>query len=187
MKKNIIKILLIFFLALGFSADGMASPDRDDLNRPPSKEQMEKVRKRIETMRIWKLTKALDLDEKTAARLFPLLNKYDKKRAEIERDIKDNMKNLRDALEDKKESKLRGLLERLEKNHKALQGLNDEERAELKHILTVGQQAKYLIFLQEFNREIRHIIAEARERRHGRFGRDRPEEKFPDRPFPRGE
>ena len=184
MKKNIIKILLIFFLALGFSADGIASPDRDDHNRPPSKEQMERVRKRIETMKIWKLTKALDLDEKTAARLFPLLNKYDKKRAEIERDIKDNMMDLREALEDEKESKLRDLIERLEKSHKALQSLNDEERAELKQILTVGQQAKYLIFLQEFNREIRRIIEEARSRRRGR---DRPEGKFPDRVFPRGE
>lgn len=52
----------------------MLAQPPEDFDRPPTKEQMENVRERIETLRMWKLTKTLDLDEKTSAKLFPLLN-----------------------------------------------------------------------------------------------------------------
>jgi len=178
MRKNVFKLLLLFFLVLGFTVDSVAEPP-EGFDRPPTKEQKEKVRKRIETLRMWKLTRILDLDEETAARLFPLLNRYNKKRAGIEQNLRGDMIALRDALKNKREGRLRDLLERLEKNHKALQRLKDEERTELKKILTLEQQAKFIIFQQEFDREIRKIIAEARKRRAGRFRRDKPEKGFP--------
>ncbi|GAB4417374.1 MAG: hypothetical protein OHK0032_13420 [Thermodesulfovibrionales bacterium] len=172
MRKTILKILLSAFMLVAFAAAGMAEPP--DFERPPSKEQMEKVRERIETLRMWKLTKALDLDEKTSAQLFPLLNKYDRKRFVIEQALRDGMRDLRDALRNRREGQLRGILDRLEQNHKEMQRVNDEEWAEMKRILTIEQQARFIIFKQEFDREIRKIIAEARERRPERFGKDRP-------------
>ncbi len=172
MHKNVFKFLLLFFLVLGFTVDSVAEPP-EGFDRPPTKEQMEKIRKRIETLRMWKLTKALDLDEDTAAQLFPLLNRYGKKRAEIERNLREDMIALRDALKDRREGQLRDILERLKKNHKALQKINDEERTELKNVFTIEQQAKFVIFQQEFKREIRKIIAEIRKRRREKFGNDR--------------
>ncbi len=172
MHKNVFKFLLLFFLVVGFTLDSVAEPP-ESFDRPPTKEQMEKIRKRIETLRMWKLTKALDLDEDTAAQLFPLLNRYGKKRAEIERNLREDMIALRDALKDRREGQLRDILERLEKNHKALQRINDEERTELKNVFTIEQQAKFVIFQQEFKREIRKIIAEIRKRRREKFGNDR--------------
>jgi len=164
MYKNICKFFLLFFLVVGFAGNSMAEFP-GDYDRPPKKEQMEKVRKRVETLRMWKLTKALDLDEKTSAQLFPLLNGYDKKRAEIERALWTGMKDLRDSLRERSEGRLRDILDRLEMDHKALQRINDEERAEVKKILTVEQQAKFVLFQVEFNKEIRRIIAEARDKR----------------------
>jgi len=171
MVKHILKILLLFML-LGFATNSMAEPP--DLERPPTREQMEKVRERIETLRMWKLTKALDLDEKTSAQIFPLLNKYDRKRLAIEQALRDEMRDLKESLRERREGRLKGILERLEQNHREMQRINDEEWAELKRILTVEQQARFIIFRQEFDREIRKIIAEARERRHERFGKERP-------------
>ncbi|MBI5043117.1 MAG: hypothetical protein HZC10_04660 [Nitrospirae bacterium] len=164
MKREVFKILLSIILLLGLAANSMAEPP-EDFDRPPSKEQMEKIRERIETLRMWRLTEAINLDEKSSAKLFPLLKKFDKKRAEVENAQREGMRELRQLLKEKRETQLKGLLERLEKSHKELQKLKEEEWVELKNILTIEQQAKFIIFQQEFDRDIRKIIAEARERK----------------------
>ena len=169
MKMHIIKVFILSVFLLGICSEGMAiSAYGDDLDGPPSKEQREKVRKRIETMKMWKLTKALDLDEKTSSRLFPMLNDYDKKRKEVEREIRKDIDFLKEALELKEESRIKDLLEVLEQKHNTLKRLGDEERNRLREVLTIEQQARYLIFKMEFRREIRRMIAEAKGRRHKR-------------------
>ena len=177
MKKRIVKILISFIILFGFAAHSLAEPP--DFEKPPTKEQKEKVRQRIETLRMWKLTKDLDLDEKTSAQLFPLLNRYDKKRAEMEQAMQQSIKELRESLREKREGQLRDILERLEQSHKSMQGLRDAEWEELKKILTLEQQARYVIFLQEFDREMRRIITEARGRRHEGSGKDLPDKQLP--------
>lgn len=171
MKRYILKILLSTLIVFGFTTIGMAEPP--DFERPPTKEQMERVRERIETLKMWKLTKALDLNEKTSAQLFPVLNKYEKKRLAIEQALRDGMRDLRESLRERREDRLKDILKRLEQNHKEMQRVNDEEWEELKRILTTEQQAKFLIFREEFDREIKRIITEAKERRSERFGKDR--------------
>lgn len=173
MKREVLKILLSIILFAGLAANGLAQPP-EDVDRPPSKEQMEKIRKRMETLRMWRLTEALNLDEKTSAQVFPILNRYDKKRYELEDSLREGMRDLRESLRNKKEEQLKKILNKLEENHKALQNLKQEEWAELKKVLTVEQQAKFIIFLTEFEREVRKLIAEARERRQGRFDKNRP-------------
>ncbi len=180
MLKDVLKALILFALVFGLAVNSMAEPP-DDFDRPPSKEQMEKVRKRVETLRMWKLTEALNLDEKTSAKLFPILNKYDKKRYELEDALKNGMRELRESLRERHEERLKKILNRLEEDHKALQSLKQEEWSELKKMLTIEQQAKFIIFLVEFEKEVRKLIAEARERRGERFRKNGPER---DRPFP---
>lgn len=184
MERHIVRILFVILMVFAFCTDAKAVPP-EDIDRPPSKGQFEKVRKRIETLRMWKLTQALDLDEKTSSQLFPVLSKYDKKRAEIEKSMREGMKELREAVKEKREGNLKSILDRLEQNHSAMQTLNDEERAELKKILTIEQQAKYVIFQQEFDREIRKIIAESREKLPERLRKERGERPIPpERPLP---
>jgi len=173
MKMHIIKGLILSVFLLGICSEGMAiSAYGDDFDGPPSKEQREKVRKRIETMKMWKLTKALDLDEKTASRLFPMLNDYDKKREEIEKGIRKDISSLKDALQVNDESRIKELLEVLEQKHNTLKGLRDEERDRLREVLTIEQQARYLIFKMEFRRDMRRMISEAKGRRHKRGGKE---------------
>lgn len=171
MRRRAARVLLILFLIFGFAANSTAEP-REEFDRPPSKEQMEKVRNRIETLRMWKLTKALDLDEKISAQLFPALNKHDKKRADVESAMRDNMRELRESLRNKRESQLKGVLERIEQNHRSMQSIKDAEWEELKGILSTEQQAKFILFQQEFNREIKKIIDETRGRRQERLRKD---------------
>ncbi len=178
MKRKVLIILLSIILLAGFAVTGLAQPP-EDIDRPPSKEQMEKIRKRIETLRMWRLTEALNLDEKTSAQVFPILNRFDKKRYELEESLREGMRDLRESLRNKKEDQLKKILNKLEDNHKALQSLKQEEWAEMKKVLTIEQQAKFIVFLTEFEREVRKLIAEARERRGERFDRNRPERPLP--------
>lgn len=178
MRKQAATVLVLVFLVLGFAINSVAEPQGES-DRPPTKEQMEKVRTRIETLRMWKLTKALDLDEKKSAQLFPLLNKYDKKRAETESAMRDNMRDLRESLKERREVQIKNALDRLELNHKSMQNIREAEREELKGILSIEQQARFIIFQQEFDREIRKIIEETRERRQDMLRRDMPQKPSP--------
>ncbi|HYA26690.1 MAG TPA: hypothetical protein VEE82_01705, partial [Thermodesulfovibrionales bacterium] len=157
MNKRVISVLIPFIMVVGFALNAVAEPPYE-IDRPLSKEQMAKVRERIETLRIWKLTKALDLDEKTSSQLFPILNRNDKRRAEIERALALGMRNLRSAVKDNRIAQLKDIIDDLERNHKALQNLNDEERTEVRKILTIEQQARFIIFQQEFSSELKQII-----------------------------
>lgn len=178
MTKHIFKIFLVLILVAGFSIYSSAEPP-EDFEKPPSKEQIEKVRMRIETLRMWRLTEALNLDEKTSAQVFPLISKYNKKRAEMEQSLRNGMMELKESLKEKREGNLKNIIDKLEEDHKALRRIKEEEWAELKRILTIEQQARYILFQHKFEREIRKIIAEAREKRRSeRFRKERPEKPF---------
>jgi len=173
------EMILIFILVGMMVPQTAAQPDRDfnQESAITSPAKRERIRQRIETLRMWELTRALDLDEATAAKLFPLLNRYAKKRQELEKGIQADLSGLREALKNRDQERIRELLDQLEDRHRALQQLNDEERAELKKVLTLEQQAQYILFQQRFNREIRRLINEARRRRLKKVGRgpaDRP-------------
>jgi hypothetical protein len=68
-------ILIALVLAAGSAA---AQPGRSAPARPGAG-QADKpaLKKRIRAMRVWYLTEELELDDATAARLFPVLGKYD--------------------------------------------------------------------------------------------------------------
>src|SRR5574341_1355079 len=59
---------------------------------PPSEERREEIRKKIEAIRIWRLTEELRLDANTSARLSALLSSLDQKRREIQRDQMEAMR-----------------------------------------------------------------------------------------------
>ena len=111
------------------------------------------------------MTKALELDEKTSAQVFPVMNRYDRKRADLEIELRQDMRELRESVGNAQEGQLRKLLERIEQNHDSLQRLSDDEWKELKQLFSIEQQAKYVLFKQDFDREMRQMIGEAKERR----------------------
>jgi len=116
---------------------------------------------------MWRLTEELDLTEETGAKLFPILRKYDEKRIALQKERQHIMDQLRTALEDEATSdeELEAAMDTLDNNASAVSDLLRQQREELKGILSLRQQAKFIIFQREFHREIRKIIAEARERR----------------------
>lgn len=171
MKKYIFWISLVLSLTL-FVSYGFSHP-HEDFKRPPSKEQREKIRKRIETLKMWKLTKILDLNEESAAKFFPLLNEYDKKRVAVVEDMEKNMRKLRRSVDTASESELKTIIKRLEDNHRELQEINQEKMEKLRDMLTIRDMAKLIIFKQDFDWEMKKIITKVRGRHRERM-RDLP-------------
>jgi len=139
---------------------------------PPSEERREEIRKKIEAVRIWRLIDELKLDTSSSAKLSSLLSSLDQKRRDTMRGQMEAMKDLRFLLKAAKpdESKIKSLLEKLEKNNHEIQGLKDQELKGLKDILTIEQQARFLLFQQEFQREMQEMISGARNKGQDRDG-----------------
>ena len=130
----------------------------------PDAKKREEVRKKIETVRLWRLTEELKLDEKTGAKLASFLSAMDEQRRGLMRERMETMRDLRTILKvgNPDEKKLKTDLDKLEKNRRDMVGLEEKEINGLKEILTIEQQARYVIFQQEFRREMRGMIAGAR-------------------------
>jgi len=151
----------------GMGYESMGQPGR---GRPMSEKKREEIRKKIEAVRIWRLTEALKLDANTSAKLSSLLNSFDQQRRTIQQEQMETMRALRLTLKSPKpdEAKLKPLLEKNENNHRAMQDLRGKEINGLKEILTTEQQARFLIFQQEFQREMRGMISGVRGRGQGK-------------------
>jgi len=144
--------------------DEEQGPDAAPGRGMPPRERREEVRKKIEAVRMWRLTEELKLDEKQSAKVASFLSAMEEKRRGIMKEQAQSMQSLRAALQagTPDERKLKTELERLEKNHRAMAELRDKEFDGIKDMLTVEQQARYVIFQQEFRREIGGLIAGAR-------------------------
>jgi Spy/CpxP family protein refolding chaperone len=161
--------------AQAFAQRQMPGPPADDrqgadpdagrgFGAPPSEERREEIRKKMEAVRIWRMTEELKLDEKTAARFLPAISSVEQKRRELMKDNVETMKELRTQLGSRNpdERKLKASLEKLEKNQQEMTRLREKEIEAAKNNLTSEQQARYLIFQQEFQREMRGMIEGAR-------------------------
>jgi len=168
-------------LLLAGALVAVAPPDADAQrrrNRPlvaqaDAATKRERVRKRLRAARAWKLTEALDLSEKDAARLFPVLNKYDEKFFALQRDGA----KLRRAL---KQQLASGAANQAEVNHLIEQSLAQQQRvwelgrqrfAEVRRVLSPAQAAKALYVLPEIDRAILREIRKAVRGKRGRRGR----------------
>jgi hypothetical protein len=118
----------------------------------------------IEKVRIYRLTKELDLNTEQAIEFFPKLNELRKIENEFRERRREILVHLKELLggggaHDKEILESLGayekiLLERVERQI--------EKMKEIQTMLTPSQQAKYLIFQDEFEREIREMIKEVK-------------------------
>jgi Spy/CpxP family protein refolding chaperone len=177
MARYFIQSFIIISLVLGIWPLSQASQPLPPVERQPSfqqertnlpsAEERERVRKRIDLIRMWRLTEDLNLDEETGSKLFPLLRQYEEKRRELARKREEILFTLKGQLKagSPHEDRIKGLLKDWEELRAEEQDVNQKEKEDLKRILSIEQQAKYILFQQEFTKEMRRMIADVRERR----------------------
>lgn len=129
-------------------------------------DRREKVKQKIRALRAYTLTESLSLDEKTAAKLFPVLAKWDDvtdklmvQRIDVQRQL--------EASDGKDGKTIDKLIDDAMANQRALVDLEEKRLAELRKILTPGQTAKLLVVLPQFERRIRNQLARAIQNRGG--------------------
>lgn len=139
---------------------------------PPQSERRDEVLKKIEAIRIWRLTDALKLDEKTAAKFIPAISALDRSRRDLMQANQETLRELRAALDTGKpdERRLKAALDKLRLNHREMMKLQDKEFDAARDHLNIEQQARYSLFLQDFRREMRGMIGRARGDGPGRGG-----------------
>ena len=164
MERIVYSIILAGFLAATASsaiAQQQAPGPRKDR---PSEEQREAVRRKMDAVRIARLTETLKLDEKTAAAFIPVITALEQKRRELMKENRHIMQEMRLLLQASPpdEGKLKAAISRIGKNRQAIAAQRDKELDAARSHLTIVQTAHYIIFNQEFQQEMRGMLDEAR-------------------------
>ncbi len=151
-------------------AGDIGDPGRNDGR--PSEEQREEIRRKMQAVRIMRLTEELNLDEKTAAKFIPAITSLEQKQRNLMRDNEQLMRDLRQTLAAKTpdQGKIRAALDKMFRNHQERNKLRDKEFEAARESLSVEQQARYVIFQHDFMQEMRGMLAGARGRGAGRGG-----------------
>lgn len=117
----------------------------------------------IENVRIYRLTKELDLTTEQAIEFFPKLNELQKVDREFRSKQQQILGELRILVQDSApDIEIIETLTRYEDVFKDRVERQVMKRQELRKMLTPNQQARYLIFQDEFEREIKRMIQEVK-------------------------
>lgn len=156
-------IVAVFLAATATNAIAQQQAPGPHKDRP-SVEQREAVIRKMDAVRIARLTEALKLDEKTAAAFIPAITALEQKRRSLIRENQEIMREIRLLLNaaPADEGKLKTAISRIEKNRKEIANQRNKEFDSARSSLTVEQMARYIIFNQEFQQEMRGMLDEAR-------------------------
>jgi len=139
---------------------GIGAPSHGE---PVGPREEGKVWKKLSMLRMWRLTEELDLTQEEAAKVFPIIHKYDKKRASLRKERREILQKLRRTMnEEGGREEITALMGRLEANGKKLDQVKEEEWKELKAILPLKKQVRYLLFQERFAREMWRLLREGR-------------------------
>lgn len=114
----------------------------------------DKIKQRIRVMRAVLLTEQLDLDEATAGKLVPILNRYDDVLAKHLADRAAARDKLAAARKGGKPAEINAALDAVIANQRARWQTEEQRFADLRAVLTPEQAAELLDLLPEVDREI---------------------------------
>lgn len=146
---------LLILLLLGGAVEPAAADTRADKRlAQKADKRKDKLKKKIRTMRAIVLADELDLDEDTAAKLFPILNKYDDKFAAIAAEGVALRDQAADAEVRGDDRALDQAIDDMVTNRRARWDLDEARFAEVRKVLSPAQAARILVVLPEIDRKI---------------------------------
>ena len=124
----------------------------------------EDVREILETMRMWKMTKALELTEEQSLKIFPKIYEFEKIKEEFGKKKLEILIELEKILKDNNpdQAKISEMLDAMDKIESDIRAQEDKFKDELKAMLSPVQQAKFYIFMKNFEEDVKRMIAEVR-------------------------
>lgn len=128
---------------------------------PPNAQRREEIKKKIRSLRAYALTTELGIDEKTGARLWPVLARYDDEIDRLLQQRVDVHRRLRDADQLRDPRAQDRLVDEAVANQKAFWSVEERRLAELRRLLTPAQTARLLVVLPAFERKIQTQLRRA--------------------------
>jgi len=124
----------------------------------------ERIRENIHTLRLLRMTQALDLTEEQTTKIFPVMNRIEKEKIGIQWQIGLKMAELKSMLREKtaKEEEILSIVGSIKDLRQLLRSKDDELESFMEGNLTVIQKAKYLVFSVEFSRGLGETLERAR-------------------------
>ena len=160
MKRRIVFTLLAVFI---LAAVASAQEDEDIRNVPLD----EGIHRRVEMFWMWRMTEVLELDEETAARLFPAIQRYERQIRQIQRETADVMLNLRrtttrgETLPKSQVLEMTGLLFETQRR---VASLRQEQLQAVSEVLTDQQFQRFVLAQGDIRRELHRMIRDSRGR-----------------------
>ena len=118
------------------------------------------LKEKLTTLRNWQLMEEFDLSPERAQKVFSILSRFDDRRVELltsRRRIIDQLrKNVREG--NNAPERLNRLMEDLSKTNVQLARLPEKERKALSGLFSPVEQARYLLFSENFARNLRKIL-----------------------------
>lgn len=132
------------------------------LAQPPM--DPEKMRERIETLRLWRMIEVLNLTPEQSDKFLPLLHRFQQKQRELETAGKQLFRDLEEELNstEPSEKKIEDILLKLERNKEELENERNNFLTSSREILTTIQEAKLIWFEHKFEKELRDTIRKFR-------------------------
>lgn len=158
---------LILMAAMAISAVNPVWSQEGPGDVPLNTRERTELRQDIENLRIWRLTRYLDLSPEQSEKFFPIYNEFRENRDDLEQQkvkLVDRIGNAAD-LPDYPEENLVKMLDELDDIMLKQSELHRDFRKKALKVLSVHQVAKIAVFEHRFQREIQRLVREARERR----------------------
>lgn len=126
----------------------------------PEMERGERARQMIQSLKIWKVTELLDVDEKLAEKLYPRIREQERIRRESDEMIRDGIRAIQTELDKTppNEQALKKAVDHFAALRMKIARRDQEALNRILELLTVEQRAKYLVLEEEFPRMIRKFL-----------------------------
>lgn len=130
----------------------------------PTGPVQERIRRNIQTLRLLQMTQALDLSEEQTARIFPVLNRLEKEKADLRRQVAEAVRELRTIIRGgkAKEESLSAAVDKVKSLRRAILQGDAELESFLEGQLTPVQRAKYVVFSLDFYQGLGERLRKAR-------------------------
>jgi hypothetical protein len=154
-KKMVLACILGVFLLQG------SLPAQNSQEQVPARER---IRENVYTLRLIRMTQALDLTEEQTSRIYPALGRVEKDKGDIQKRIASGLRDLKDLLgsSQAKDEELMTKVRALQGLRKDLRNLDEEFERILDENLTVVQKANYVIFSVDFYKGLWENLNKAR-------------------------
>lgn len=125
---------------------------QEEITESQRRLNQQRMRENIATLRLLRMTRALDLTEEQAAKIFPVANRVEKEKMELNRQLGQEIRELRHLLaaETAEEDKIKEKVVKIGQLRETLRLKEAEFESFLERNLTPIQRARYVLFSLDF-------------------------------------